>query len=626
MAFTPTAFGKYYLVDKIATGGMAEIFKAKTYSHGGFENLLVIKRILPHISENEDFVEMFIDEAKVSVALQHANIVRVYDFGKIHDNFFIAMECVDGKDVRDVLRKLARRRSYLPPQFAAYVAHEVCKGLHYAHTKTDLHGNPQGIVHRDISPSNVLVAYEGDVKIADFGIAKAESNAYQTRDGVLKGKYEYMSPEQAHGLEIDHRSDIFSAGIILYETLTGRRLFKGDSDVATLERIRACRIRPPGELNPAIPEALDAICMRALERDRDRRYRSALHMMEDLRQFLHPLTPDDLRRQFAGFMEELFREEIREERARLAAHSALARRLRDQAPDTWDTDSTLATPTHRPPPRRALPVLPFAAGLLLLSAAGATWLLLPPDAGTEPEAQRTATLDVLVMPAARILVDGVERGVGDALTLSGLEPGTHTVRLEAEGFATVEEAIELTPGGEARIRHTLERLPEPPRPRTTAAPADGPAEPPADAAPPEVRIVSTPPGATVLVDGREVGTTPLVWRDGAVGGTYAVTLRLDGHEPVAARIADLPAGRTTFERTLPELARPGSLTVTLSGGGWAHVYVDGRKLDRTAPLKGLALEVGEHEIRVENLALGIDHTERVRVGSGEEITIRAVPQ
>src|SRR5688500_4889626 len=268
-AFTPEAFGKYFLVDKIATGGMAEIFKAKTYSHGGFENLLVIKRILPHIGENSDFIEMFIDEAKVSVALQQPNIVRIYDFGKILENYFIAMECVDGKDIRNVLRELARRKEFLPPKFCAYVAFEVCKGLHYAHTKTDLQGNPYGIVHRDISPSNILISYEGEVKIADFGIAKAESNAYQTRDGMLKGKFEYMSPEQAQGKEIDHRSDIFSLGIILYEMMTGRRLFKTDSEIATLKKIREGEIDAPSKLKPDIPPALEAICMRALERDPD---------------------------------------------------------------------------------------------------------------------------------------------------------------------------------------------------------------------------------------------------------------------------------------------------------------------------------------------------------------------
>ena len=172
-SFEPRAFGRYFLVDTIAVGGMAEVFKAKTFSEGGFEKLLCIKRILKHLSGNDEFVEMFIDEAKISVELQHANIVPIYDFGKIQTNYFIAMECVEGKDVKGILRKLAEKRKLLPPEYAVYIAHETCKGLEYAHKKTNLRGEPLGIIHRDISPSNILVSYNGEIKIADFGIAKA---------------------------------------------------------------------------------------------------------------------------------------------------------------------------------------------------------------------------------------------------------------------------------------------------------------------------------------------------------------------------------------------------------------------------------------------------------------------
>src|SRR6185503_18485338 len=193
-SFAPEAFGKYYLVDKIAVGGMAEIFKAKSFSHGGFEKLLVIKRILGHLSDNLEFIEMFIDEAKISVTLQHPNIVQIYDFGKLRDNYFIAMECVEGRDVKGLLRKLAERRKLLPIEFAVYIAHEMCKGLDYAHKKADGQGKCLGIVHRDISPSNILVSYSGEVKVADFGIARAENSLHETRAGVLKGKFEYMSP------------------------------------------------------------------------------------------------------------------------------------------------------------------------------------------------------------------------------------------------------------------------------------------------------------------------------------------------------------------------------------------------------------------------------------------------
>ena len=214
--FQPEPFGKYYLLDKIAVGGMAEVFLSKTFGHSGFERTLIIKRILRHHVENGEFVEMFIDEAKLQVQLTHANIAQIYDFGKIDDDYFIAMEAVFGRDLKGLMRRLAERNQLLSPQFAVLITHELASGLGYAHTKTDSMGQPLHVVHRDISPSNVLVNYEGQVKVIDFGIAKADSGSYQTEAGVLKGKFEYMSPEQSFGLKIDARSDLFSVGICLW--------------------------------------------------------------------------------------------------------------------------------------------------------------------------------------------------------------------------------------------------------------------------------------------------------------------------------------------------------------------------------------------------------------------------
>ena len=290
--FSPESFGRYFLVDKIAVGGMAEVFKAKTFSHGGFEKLLVIKRILEHLSENAEFVEMFIDEAKISVELQHPNIIQIYDFGCIHHNYYIAMECVEGKDIKGILRKLAERRKIMPTEYAIYIAHEMSKGLDYAHKRPDSQGAQLGIVHRDISPSNILVSYSGEIKIADFGIAKARISGYNTQDGVLKGKFEYMSPEQASGHEIDARSDIFASGIILHEMLTGRRLFKTNSDIKTLERIKAVAIKPPSHLNPSIPKRLDDLVMKALSKDPGDRFADARAFQSALLEFLYPATPD----------------------------------------------------------------------------------------------------------------------------------------------------------------------------------------------------------------------------------------------------------------------------------------------------------------------------------------------
>ncbi|MGB9599635.1 MAG: serine/threonine protein kinase, partial [Myxococcota bacterium] len=235
---------------------MAEVFKAKAYGVEGFEKLVAIKRILPNIAEDEEFITMFIDEAKIAVQLNHANIAQIFDLGKIEDTYFIALEYVYGKDLRAIFERLRKRGEIMPIPVACYIITQVCEGLDYAHRKKDSMGRDLNIVHRDVSPQNILVAYEGDVKVIDFGIAKAANKASKTQAGILKGKFGYMSPEQVRGLPLDRRSDIFSLGIIFYEILTGERLFVGESDFSTLEKVRNVEIMPPTAYNRNIPESL----------------------------------------------------------------------------------------------------------------------------------------------------------------------------------------------------------------------------------------------------------------------------------------------------------------------------------------------------------------------------------
>ncbi len=321
--FKPIRFGKYYLLDKVAVGGMAEIFRAKSFGHSGFEKVVVIKRILSQFASNEDFVEMFIDEAKLSVELTHPNIVQIYDFGKIDDSFFIAMESVQGKDLRSVLRRQAERGEYMPFEVSAFIAHEMACGLDFAHKKTDHIGLPLNIVHRDISPSNVLVSYGGHVKVVDFGIAKAESASDSTESGVLKGKFQYMSPEQAMAAPIDHRSDIYSLGICLWEMLTGNRLFKRNTGLESLEAVRAGEVPLPTTFNPTIPPELEQICMRALTQGINDRYQEACHMQADLQHFLLPHTTSSLAPHVSTWLRGRFGEEILRERERLDRGSQL---------------------------------------------------------------------------------------------------------------------------------------------------------------------------------------------------------------------------------------------------------------------------------------------------------------
>ena len=284
----PVVYGKYQLLELLARGGMAEVFKAKSHGVEGFEKVLVIKRILPELSSNPDFVEMFINEAKIAVTLSHANVVQVFDLGRADDTYFIAMEYVAGSDLATVLRRARKYDKPLPVPLAVYLISEVAKGLDYAHRRRDSDLQPLHIVHRDVSPQNVMVSYEGEVKLTDFGIAKARGSVEEgTAAGVLKGKYAYMAPEQARGREVDARTDLFSLGTVLYECLAGRSPFLAASTYDTLQRVRSGESKPLSEVSDEVPEELSAIVSRAMSPDPAERHEDAGRFYEDLVQFLY---------------------------------------------------------------------------------------------------------------------------------------------------------------------------------------------------------------------------------------------------------------------------------------------------------------------------------------------------
>ncbi|MGQ9751314.1 MAG: TonB family protein [Thermoanaerobaculaceae bacterium] len=279
---TGTPFGQYELIEHIATGGMAEVYKARMKGLQGFQKIVAIKRILPHLTDNDEFVTMFIDEAKLAAQLQHPNIIHIYDLGKIERSYYIAMEYIDGLDLRTILGKLQAKGMRFPLSLALYVGARLADALDYAHRKRDFKGQAMALVHRDVSPQNVLISYEGEIKLCDFGIAKAASKASHTRAGALKGKLQYMSPEQAWGKDIDYRSDIFSLGLVLYEMILGQKAFSGDSELSILEQVRSPKIVPPRELDPSLPQEVEEILLKALREKREERYQTAADMAKDL--------------------------------------------------------------------------------------------------------------------------------------------------------------------------------------------------------------------------------------------------------------------------------------------------------------------------------------------------------
>jgi serine/threonine protein kinase len=284
----PIQFGKYILFELIGRGGMAEVYKARIQGPAGFERTFVVKRILPHLSSDPTFIRMFVEEAKLSARLAHPNIVHIFELGAVEGEYFISMEYIRGHDLSETMRAIWKTMGPPRPELVAYIGREACRGLAYAHGLTDDDGQPLGMVHRDVSPSNVMLSYEGAVKLLDFGIAKALGDAPETtKNGTMKGKYAYMAPEQTEGENVDNRSDIFSCGIVLHEVLTGRRLFKGANDVQTIERVRRCEVPRPSLQNPAVPPALDAIVLKALARNPADRWADAADMANALDDIVH---------------------------------------------------------------------------------------------------------------------------------------------------------------------------------------------------------------------------------------------------------------------------------------------------------------------------------------------------
>jgi serine/threonine protein kinase/Tfp pilus assembly protein PilF len=314
--FEPIRFGKYLILDKIATGGMAEMYLAKMTSVEGFEKLVAIKKILPNLTQDKNLVKMFIDEAKLAAMLFHQNIVHIYDLGSIESAYFIAMEYIHGKDLRVLGRKAKERNLPLPLEYGLYITCRICSGLDYSHNLKDFQGNPLELIHRDISPQNILVTYQGEVKIVDFGIAKAAKKSSDTEEGLIKGKVSYMSPEQASGKSIDNRSDIFSTGILLYEMVTGKRMFEG-SDLKILERVRKADFEPAENLVPDLPREVGEILNRALAKGVTRRYKSCGEMLADLEACLTAFPVRPSAEGLSQYMKALFAEEIAAEAAAL---------------------------------------------------------------------------------------------------------------------------------------------------------------------------------------------------------------------------------------------------------------------------------------------------------------------
>ncbi|MDJ0720199.1 MAG: protein kinase [Desulfobacterales bacterium] len=438
-ASEPTKFGKYWLTDRIAVGGMAELYRGKISGDEGFEKAVAVKKILPHLAAEKDAVNYFIDEARLAALLQHPNIAQIYDFGRLEDAYFIAMEYLFGKDLKSVLHLAEERNLPLSLENALHITSRICSGLDYAHNMKDLQGDLLNIIHRDVSPQNIFITYDGQVKIIDFGIAKAASRITSTRSGVIKGKVAYMSPEQAEGLEVDHRADIFSVGILLYEMVTGRFMYDGDA-MEILSRARDADFTRPERIVRDLPECVILSLDTALAKDTRTRYSSCGEMLSDLEDCIYHLNFRPSDQKLAQYMKALFENEFESEEA------SMTRALRRVMP----TDAALETAAADRPgyqetmvldtetaTRRSRRWLGIALCLLILVAGGAFWFLNRPGDGNQdgpvvvhvpidakpdnPEDQARSTVVKTIPPGAGKGTSDADRRAPDPQIAAGLK-------------------------------------------------------------------------------------------------------------------------------------------------------------------------------------------------------------
>jgi serine/threonine-protein kinase len=566
-------YGRYQLLKKLATGGMAEIYLARQRGPEGFEKLLVVKRILPHLAENEDFISMFLDEARIAARLNHPNVVQIFDLGAQDDSFFIAMEYIHGEDVRRVWKQAEKQGRPIPTALICRIIIEACAGLDYAHKKVDASGRPLNIVHRDISPQNILVSFEGAVKIVDFGIAKAADQATVTRSGVLKGKYSYMSPEQASGQPIDCRTDIFALGVVLYELLTGTRLFKRATDIQTLNAVTECRVAPPSDINSRIPKSLDAIVMKALAKDRTQRYAEARQLGAELEAWLLAEGLPSSSAILAEFLQTIYAERLarEQEEGRLLIETADAS-LADESERDKATPSQVgggkatctgksvvprqskrepaATAAERPASRsgptskpRSLPQMPPALaaepppateqslptqsdghrGRAVATAAGLVALVgAAVAAGLYAQGGGPALVQISSTPAGAAVYEGNQELCRTPCALSSLSEGRHEFEVRSPGRVTASLSVEVPSSGRVVVPNVaLQAEPQRAAVRDAGLAQAGPAKV-------TLAVDSEPGGARVLLNESEVGVTP--WR-GEVEAGARVTLKVekDGH-------------------------------------------------------------------------------------------------
>ncbi|MBL8922657.1 MAG: serine/threonine protein kinase [Myxococcaceae bacterium] len=513
--------GNYSLLAKLATGGMAEIWLARQSGIKGFERIVVIKRIIESLSADESFVEMFLDEARIIVQLTHPNIVQVFDLGEHAGAYYIAMEYLAGEHLATIVRTALKAGKPLSLEMAVKLIVSALDGLAHAHTRTGVDGRPLHVVHRDVSPQNIILTWDGQVKLVDFGIARAANRATQTQGNQLKGKYAYMAPEQARGdLELDARADVFATGVVLWELLTHRRLYATDDTVAILRSlIDDTPIATAHEANHKVPKALSAIVAKALEKDPDERWPDAASFKAALEEWLSTRGGGPTTADLGAMMQGLFANRIAERKA-LIENAARGVATTSQVSETLKptTNRTMPGQTDLSRRTRWLAIGAVVALLGLAIASGVRSLLEEPETVVHQVEPTRIPASIVVEtdpPGAEITLDGRPAGVAP-VTLSESKPGEHLIAASLPGRSRVTKTIAVKAEGESLMM--MLSLPALPSQEPATAPADAGVtevvqrDPPIRKAEPAVGKLSlqTEPWTHVSLGGKALGDTPLL--------------------------------------------------------------------------------------------------------------------
>lgn len=607
------AFGRYELLGRLAVGGMAEIYLARETStvQGAGSRHLVIKRVLAHVADDETFRTMFFDEARLAMRLNHPSIVHLYEFGEEQGSWFLAMEWIDGVALGKLIRK-ARDAGGIPAPLAVKICAQVADALHYAHNLKDEVGEPLGIVHRDVSPQNVMVSFEGSVKLLDFGIAKASFQHTKTQDGQVKGKFAYMSPQQCLGEPMDGRADVFALGVVLYESLTGRPLYHRKTQYETMRAVIEEPVPSVRKYRPDLPESLDAIVQKALQKRQEDRFESAAAMQYALDHWLATQHEVVSAPRLAEYLQGVFGEEIQRGPAVDSTPFGQSFQLLDR-PSGISIPSP--PPSSLPPPSTEAPrILDLGAEPLLVDEA-------------PPRRSRTG----LYVGLALLLLLLVGGGAGAWWVMRGTAAvaAAASANLPIVAGNTTQPPTNV-PGTPPATTGTTPNVP--------SAGTEAPSEPVAVGA--MVTFRSEPPGATVHIGDRDVpGTTPTAIGDLPVG-EYDVTMSLDGFADwtervtvregrplevearlrrvvVATRPRGTPREETPREVEPPREAAPAAVgRISINTRPWSKVYV-GERLLGTTPIGNAEVPSGAVRLRIVDRD-GAEHTRSIRVEPGAD--------